>query len=918
MEVPLPPLAEQPNTRALREDVRWLSTTLGNVVRRFEGDDVFLAIESLRTHCRAHRHGEHGASSLKEISELVSQMEVSMLAPVARAFTLFFMLINVAEQAHRVRRRRVHQTMGTKSQPGSFNWAVRTLLRDGVTKEDITSKIKRLEVSPVLTAHPTEATRRTILELQGRVAEALLEREGATGTALAGLERDLQSEIELLWLTAEVRHDRPLVMDEVSNMLWYLEDRLSNSASRVTEEFRKACEHGLGIDANNISPLKIGSWVGGDRDGNPFVTPEVTLTTVRRNASSAINAYVVEVEKLARRVSISHRVAKVPQHLFESLKIDATDIQDSPWQKRNQDEPIRLKLSYMAERLRRTAKRVQDDRPVSGAYKTCQDFAEDLQVIEKALHKIGATGILETLLFPLKRKVETHGFHGLVLDIREDSDEHLEALNDICKAIQIAPLSGDALEKEVLGRRPLVTRNPDFSEKAKRVCEVFHVMAEAQRIAGEKATSTYVISMARTKDDVLRVLLLGREAGLVRLGGDHPQSKFDVVPLFETLSDLKNAKRVMTELYASPTYKRQLSARNNHQEIMLGYSDSAKDAGLLPATWALYRAQEELAEAANQAGVSLTLFHGRGGTVGRGGGSPAFQGLASLPPGTVDGSIKITEQGEVISQKFGLPDISDRSLEVMLAGTLFTSISDWRKNVSEKDRKNYRDLMDELAAAAHPVFRQFVYDDPRLFKLFTEATPVVELGRVHYGSRPAYRENKSGTMAGIRAIPWIFGWTQIRLLLPSWLGVGSALHGALQSEAKLGMLQDMAKNWPFFDDFLSKVEMVCAKVDLGIADLYISQQEESTELWTELKTEFTKTVSALLKIRKSTTLLSNQPHLQSAIVLRNPYLDPLSLIEADLLRRKRGLVDADPKRDQINTALSSALNGIAQGLRNTG
>ncbi len=443
-------------------------------------------------------------------------------------------------------------------------------------------------------------------------------------------------------------------------------------------------------------------------------------------------------------------------------------------------------------------------------------------------------------------------------------------------------------------------------------------MRDIQDELGPSATSTYIISMTKSDVDLLRVLLLGREAGLVDLAADPPVSRIDVVPLFETRDDLEASTDIMRRLFSDKVWRRQLEARGMRQEVMLGYSDSAKDAGVLPAAWSLYKAQERFAEVAEEFGVSLTLFHGRGGTVGRGGGSPVYRALAALPPGTVDRRIKITEQGEVISQKFGLLPIAERSLEVMLSGTLLATITDWRDGLASGEEARFRGIIDRLAADALPVFRRLVYEQDRLFQLFQGSTPVRELAHVHYGSRPAYRERGAGTMKGIRAIPWVFGWTQIRLMLPGWLGVGTALSNIIAEEGGLDTLRRMAAAWPFFDDLLGKVEMVCAKADLEIARCYVERLGGDRALFDELEAEYQRTVDAVCAIRAYDGLLGENPVLRTAINLRNPYVDTLSLLQVSLLDKKRKTEDGTDDRTALDDALGTTLNGVAQGLRNTG
>ena len=910
--------------RPLSEDVRWLASTLGLVIRKFEGDPVFEAVESLRASSRSRRHGEAGAPDLAALLAKVDSLPLAQAAAVSRAFTLFFLLINTAEQVHRVRLSRSHDNPGESPQPASIEWTLKELIAQGKSAGEVEAAIGALDVRPVLTAHPTESTRRTVLALQARVADLLLARDGARTKERQEIERDLASEVELLWLTSELRHDRPRVMDEVSTVQWYLEDRLLSAVARVTENVERAFESCFSRPLQKCSPLSTGSWVGSDRDGNPFVTPEVTLAAARYNAHGVLRHYVVELRQLFKRLSLSSSISAESSELRSSLTLDGERIPAvlESHGRLASDEPIRLKLQYMRRRIELCAESLaarhlglRDD--VVGGYTSSSEFEADLLLIRDAMHGAKATGVCNRLVEPLIEQVRLQGFCGYLLDVREDSDAHTDTLAAIAASIGEPQFDRAALHRELLGRRPLTSKRTPLDADSAKVLDTFHTMAVIQEEIAPKAAETYIISMARSADNLLRVLLLAREAGLVNLGGAAPMSRLDVVPLFETRADLAAAASVMTELFNDPVYMRQLRCRGMRQEVMLGYSDSAKDAGLLPASWALYRAQEELATLCDEAGVSLTMFHGRGGTVGRGGGSPVFNALGALPPGSLKGAIKITEQGEVISQKFGLPSIAERSLEVMLTGTLMAGFADWRTTVSAVDQKRYRDVLERLSDRALPVYRELVYDDDRLFELFLRATPVRELAHVYFGSRPAYREKKSGTMSGIRAIPWVFGWTQIRLMLPGWLGVGTALHEVMADPDDLKTLKDMSKHWPFFDDLLSKVEMVCSKADLEVAGLYVRELGGDEALFAELRVEFDRTVAAIELLRER-PMQGRSGLLRTAIQLRNPYLDILSVMEVSLLRRKRAAEGDAETIALIDKALGTTLNGVAQGLRNTG
>jgi phosphoenolpyruvate carboxylase len=505
-----------------------------------------------------------------------------------------------------------------------------------------------------------------------------------------------------------------------------------------------------------------------------------------------------------------------------------------------------------------------------------------------------------------------------MMDVRDHAEVHAAAVAEILSKGQTGASDGNRLRTVLLGK---FRRRKELgvSVETQQVIDTFRAIQTIQAEAGEAAACTYIVSMTRSPDDLLRVLVLAREAGLVDLSGKKPRSRLDVVPLFETLEDLDHAPLVMGALLDDPVYKKQLEARGRRQEVMIGYSDSGKDAGIISSSWALYRAQESLSDLFRDAGVQLRLFHGRGGSVGRGGGSPVYRALAALPPGTTNGRIKITEQGEIISQQFGLLPVAERSVEVTTAGTLLHEFTDWRENVEPHEVSEFRDVIDRLSERSHAVYRELVHDNDALFRLFRIATPIDELANARFGSRPAYRPGAKAGIDGIRAIPWGFGWTQIRLMLTGWLGVGTALGEEIRSRQGLARLQQMAHAWPFVDDLLAKVEMVCAKTDIDIARMYVTQLGGDLELFETLVGEFERAVDALLLIRGHRQLLDDTPVLQAAIALRNPYVDPLSLLQVSLLGRKRTPAKLDEKaKEKIDDALATTLSGVAQGLRNTG
>ena len=923
----------RPEDIPLHDDVRRLADALGAVIERLEGEEAFQTVEHLRRACRARRRGDPDAADLATLLRYVAAIPLELAALAARAFTLFFLLINTAEQVHRVRRRRAYQRdEEAPPQPASARWAMARLRESDRSASEVAAAIEALEVRPVLTAHPTESTRRTLLGLQARVADLLLERESVPLSACAALDAALDAEIELLWLTSEVRQDRPTVLDEVSTVLWYLETRLLDAGAAAHGALRRAFADEFGADAHQIGrsiPPRIGNWVGGDRDGNPFVTPEVTVAAVRRSSYIILGRYHSALEDLADRISVSSRFADPPKRLIESLEVDRAAL-PAVWEanrRRNEDEPLRLKLTFMAARIAasrdlvaaRDAGRAID---LPAAYTDAESFERDLDLVSEALVSAGAEQVHRAMILPLIASVRAHGFHGFVTDVRDHADVHAAAVAEIGAQAGMGQIDRDGLRKELLGRRPLIGSHVAVGEDTQRVIDTFNAIRTLQDETGEAAVSTYIVSMTTCAEDLLRVLLLAREAGLVDLAADPPVSRLDVVPLFETLDDLEQAPAIMESLLRDDVYRRQLAARGNRQEVMIGYSDSSKDAGILASSWALYTAQEKLAALFHDNAVELRLFHGRGGSVGRGGGSPVYRALAALPPDTVNGRIKITEQGEIISQQFGLLPIAERTLEVTLSGALLHSFEDWRDDVAESDVLRYREAMEELAARSLDVYRELVHEDDAVFTFFEKVTPIEALADVRFGSRPAYRPGAKAGIEGIRAIPWGFGWTQTRIMLPGWLGVGTALAELADKPAGLDLLEAMTRTWPFFDDLLAKVEMVCAKADLEIAAAYVSQLGGDAEraLLDRLRSEFELTVSMLLRIRGADHLLDENTVLQAAIALRNPYVDALSLLQISFMQKKLEAQpdDAGAEQSVVADALATTVSGVAQGLRNTG
>ena len=934
MPLPLPPV--RPQDQPLQDDVRRLGAMLGEAIDALSGTDVFEDVEQLRNLCRDRRRG---IATADDVVALVRSWDLRRAEAVVRAFSLYFRLVNTAEQTHRVRRRRHHERDGAAPQQGSLADTVATLHDGGAAPADIAAAFEKLSLRPVFTAHPTESMRRTTKDKLAQLHGVLLDRDDArTGLDRRALDDAARLHIEALWQADELRHRRPTVIEEVRDLLDVFDHVLWDEAPALFRESRRVLGTlpGAPTLSSAAVPLRLGSWMGGDRDGNPFVTPDVTLRTARLMKERVLGRYVDALTDARRWLSHStNRVAVLPA-LVESLELDGRHLPSVRERNaiRNRFEPYRLKLSFMEGRIAATLAVARGDTPETpeAPYQSADRFKADLQLLAASLRSHGAGSTAEGILQPLIDRVRIFGFHLATLDIRQHAAKHEAALGEMLAVAGVLDGPGgfsalplEAREALLLAEldnpRPLLGADAILSPPTAEVLEVFRVVRQIQQECGRDAVHTCVISMATSAADLLTVLILAREAGLVSGRGDAYRSSLRVAPLFETRADLVAAPEVMRRLFSDPGYARQLAAHGRHQEVMIGYSDSAKDAGILTASWALYTAQEALTAVAAAAGVQLELFHGRGGTVSRGGG-PSHRAILAQPPGSVNGRIKITEQGEIIQFKYGFPDIARRSLELGVSAVLTHGTSDWRTTVSEAERVRFVEIVNVLSHTAWRTFRSTIYEDPELFDYFMAVTPLDELAVLPIGSRPAYRSGSARSIGSLRAIPWVFGWTQSRHALPGWLGVGSALQGWLDEhgEAGLAELRDMATRWPFFATLLENVEMVCAKADLDIATHYVRTLgggPGAERILAELRAEFDRTVGVLRRIAGFERLLDRSPVLRRSIDLRNPYVDALSFLQVELLgRRRAGGADADDPG--LLDAILRSINGVAAGMRNTG
>jgi phosphoenolpyruvate carboxylase len=880
---------------SLRRDVRLLGRLLGEVLVEQEGQALFDLEEEVRRLAIQRRRGPVAGrrAAAAELGEVLKRLPLERAEPVLRAFSVYFQLVNLAEQHHRVRRSRAHaSTAAAKPQRGSLEATLQTLKDIGVPAQRVREALRAMQVTLTLTAHPTQAVRRTLLEKLYRMARLLEERDRCALTFRESADNleALREEITALWQTDELRRERPTVGDEVKNALWYVEEVLADQLAVVPELLDWAFERAYGEDLGPMgTPVRVHSWVGGDMDGNPLVTPEVFADTLRAHRARGLRLLLRELGKLGGSLSQSERHARPSKALQESLARDAAQLPEVEARQgpRTIGEPWRRKLRFMEERLQRalryvTAQRAGDSAPMpEGAYRTPEALLEDLDILARSLE-------------------EAKGSRAGLRQVRR-MRERVCALG-----LSLAELEARVPAEDAVSAAASIAGGPAPSEGGARLLAVLERLRQAQAESGEPACRTLILSMASTAEDVLAAFRCIRHAGL--WDEQRGCATVDVVPLFEQLGALDSGPEVLRTLFANAEYRRHLDARGG-QEVMVGYSDSGKEVGMLAASAALYRAQVALTRTAKEAGVPLRLFHGRGESVARGGG-PAQEAILALPPGAVAGGYKATEQGEALDHKYSRPELARRTLELILGGVLLHTL-DAQPRPAPEDEAAFRAVFDELAETGRRAYRGLVWEEPGFIELFTTATPVEEIGSLPIGSRPSKR--KSGGLEALRAIPWVFAWTQNRAILPGWYGVGSALEAYTAKEGGAAQLKRMYRQWPFFRAVIDRVTMVLAKSDMAIAGRYAKLAPASTRpLWRRIHEEYRRTRRQVKRLTGESRLLDHNPQLQRSISLRNPYVDPMSFLQVELLKRKReGCTECD-------RPLLLTLNGIAAGMRNTG
>jgi phosphoenolpyruvate carboxylase len=920
----------------LKEDIRLLGRLLGDVLREQEGEEVFAVVETIRqTAVRFRREADAGAA--KELDGMLKILTREQTITVVRAFSYFSHLANIAEDQHHIRRRRAHLLGGSAPQKGSISFALDKLKESGVELDTVTSFFKEALISPVLTAHPTEVQRKSILDAEHDIARLLAQRD----LPLTPKERSanlhmLRARIATLWQTRMLRYSKLTVADEIDNALSYyritflreLPALYDDIEGEIAEHYQQAAP--AAIDASYV---QMGSWIGGDRDGNPNVNAGTMQHALERQATTILDFYLDETHALGAELSVSTLMVGCSPAL-QALSDASTDTSDH-----RQDEPYRRALIGIYARLAATARALgatnilRKEVGHAEPYPCPADFSADLQVLIESLDANHGAVLARPRLTTLKRAADIFGFHLASLDMRQSSDIHERVLAELfAKAgaqADYAALDEDAKVKLLLAElaQPRLLYSPyiEYSEETTSELTILRTARDIRQRYGQRAIRNYIISHTETVSDLLEVFVLQQETGLLRQGADgEPVSDLMVIPLFETIPDLQRAAGIMESLMAVPLVQKLIARQGQIQEVMLGYSDSNKDGGFMTSNWELYKAELALVDIFAKAGVKLRLFHGRGGTVGRGGG-PSYEAILAQPKGTVNGQLRLTEQGEIIASKFSNAEIGRRNLELLVSATLEASLMPQPADACHGPRlAGFEAAMAEISELAYKAYRNLVYETPGFTDYFFSATPIAEIAELNLGSRPASRKS-TRRIEDLRAIPWGFSWGQCRLLLPGWYGFGSAIGAwiaAGQREERVAQLRDMYQHWPFFATLLSNMDMVLAKTDLAIASRYaelVTDKELRERIFKRITEEYHHTLECLESITGTSDRLAGNPLLARSITNRFPYLDPLNHLQVELIKRRRALGNEEDRLDpRVNRGIHLSINGVAAGLRNTG
>jgi phosphoenolpyruvate carboxylase len=912
----------EPDQR-LRSNIRQLGILLGEVLIEQEGRDLFEKVETLRALTKELRLNS-SQSVYKKIKSIVNKLDLKKSYNIIKAFSIYFILVNAADEINNIIKQKISQENPLDEQQGFYDKIFSEIKQYNLTPNSIRKIAESIEIIPVFTAHPTEATRQTILKKILNISNMLLDRElnYKTDEELEKIKERIKTEITLLWQSNEIRFHKITVQDEVMRGLFFFKRVFYNILPDFYNDLSYSFKKHLNYDLTLPTILKFGSWIGGDRDGHPYVTEEITKQTFQIHRREIINLYLNELNNIYEELSTSIKIKKADKKLLDSIQRERKllDMGPSDSRLREGTEIYRAKLYLIYKKLENTL-------TADGTfYKNPNEFIDDLLLIANSLSKNDGNLIVSNLINPFILKVKTFGFHFVKLDIRQNADLLRNTVHEIfsnaSSSIDFLKLSEqekiNVLTNEILNPRPLTNKFTQLSDTSEKVINEFGLIRWGKEHISVDGAGDYIISNNSNVSDILSALLLSKEAGLVKVDGNKIiTSNVDILPLFETIEDLRNSFSVMEKLYENPAYKQHLSLQSNNQKIMLGYSDSNKDGGILASNYELYRAQIKLNELSSKKKIKLILFHGRGGSISRGGG-PVNRSILAQPPGTIQGKIKITEQGEMISYKYLMHDNARKSLEIITSAVLLKTAHSF-KGLDGNEFQNYMKKFEMLSQLSFEHYKELV-NHKYFINYFRTVTPIDIIEKIEIGSRPPARKDKID-ISSLRAIPWVFSWTQNRQTISGWYGFGFAVERALRKRIlTIEELHIMYKNWEFFNALVQNLEMVLTKTDMLIGREYLSLNESkrAKEIFEMIQNEYSRSVKYLLRITGEKHLLDHNEQLKKTLELRNPYLDPINFIQVRLIKQYRNKNISEARREELLNVLRSSVNGIAAGIRNTG